>query len=111
MTREPTPPRTFEQFIARYPKLGRAWDQIAEAGADGPLDERTQRLIKLAVAVGALRQGAVHANVRKAIAMRIPREEIEQVVALAAGTLGLPASVAVYSWMQDLWEAQPGSSN
>lgn len=42
MSREPKPPKTFEEFIIRYPKLGSAWEQIAEAGADGPLDEKTQ---------------------------------------------------------------------
>jgi alkylhydroperoxidase/carboxymuconolactone decarboxylase family protein YurZ len=42
----------------------------------------------------------VHANVRKALANGISRKEIEQVLALAAGTLGLPATVAVFSWVQ-----------
>jgi len=51
--------------------------------------------------LGALREGAVHANVRKALAAGISREEIEQVIALAGGTLGLPATVAVFSWVQD----------
>jgi 4-carboxymuconolactone decarboxylase len=58
-------------------------------------------LVKLAIAIGALREGAVHASVRKALAMGITREEIEQVIALAAGTLGLPATVAVFSWVED----------
>ncbi len=74
---------------------------IAEAGKQGPLDERTIRLLKLALAIGALREGAVHANVRKALAAGISAEEIEQVIALAAGTLGLSATVAAYSWVRD----------
>jgi alkylhydroperoxidase/carboxymuconolactone decarboxylase family protein YurZ len=98
---EPIPPKTYERFTQHYPKLAQAWAEIGEAGREGPLDERTARLIKLAVAVGALREGAVHACVRKALAQGIRHEEIEQVIALAAGTLGLPATVAVYSWIQD----------
>jgi alkylhydroperoxidase/carboxymuconolactone decarboxylase family protein YurZ len=101
MDRTPEPPATYVAFQHRYPKIGRAWDMIAEAGREGPLDAKTVRLLKLAVAVGAMREGAVHAGVRKALAMGITGEEIEQVVALAAGTLGLPATVAVFSWVQD----------
>jgi alkylhydroperoxidase/carboxymuconolactone decarboxylase family protein YurZ len=96
------PPKRYRDFVGRYPKLGEAWDAIHEAGAQGPLDERTQRLVKFAVAVGAQREGATHASVRKALRMGIPREELEQVVALAAGTLGLPSTVAAYSWVLDI---------
>jgi alkylhydroperoxidase/carboxymuconolactone decarboxylase family protein YurZ len=88
--------------VKRYPRIAEAWEAIAEEGKEGTLDEKTVRLVKLAVAVGALRQGAVHASVRKALAQGIPRRELEQVIALAAGTIGLPACVAVYSWAQDV---------
>ena len=75
----------YQRFVEQYPKLGQAWDLIADQGADGPLDERTQRLIKLGIAMGAMRTGAVHSGVRKALALGIAEEELEQVVALAAG--------------------------
>ena len=101
MDEAPRPPATYEAFVQRFPELGQAWGLLAEAGRRGPLDERTARLVKLAVAVGALREGAVHAGVRKALAQGIPREAIDQVLALAAGTLGLPATVAVFSWVED----------
>ena len=102
MKSSPKPPEMYQAFVKRYPKLAQAWESIAQAGNEGPLDEKTARLIKLAVAVGALREGAVHSNVRKAIAMGIPHAEIEQIVALAAGTIGLPAAVAVFSWVQEV---------
>lgn len=97
----PPPPETYQAFMQRYPKMGRAWELLAEAGREGPLDAKTARLVKLAVAIGALREGAVHANVRKALALGITREEVDQVIALAASTLGLPATVAVFSWARD----------
>jgi alkylhydroperoxidase/carboxymuconolactone decarboxylase family protein YurZ len=97
----PKPPETYEAFVRRYPRIARAWEELGQAGQEGPLDARTARLVKLALAVGALREGAVHANVRKALAAGISPAEVEQVVALAAGTLGLPATVAVFSWVQD----------
>ena len=97
----PPPPKTYRDFVKRFPKLGVAWERIAEAGAEGPLDEKTIRLIKLGIAIGALREGAIHSSIRKAQALGITRDEIEQVIALAAGTLGLPATVAVFSWAND----------
>lgn len=97
----PKPPKTYRTFVETYPELGQAWDLIHRAGDKGPIDERTARLIKLGVAMGAMRQGAVHSGVRKAKAMGISMDELRQVVALAAGTLGLPSTVAVFSWLDD----------
>lgn len=107
MPTTPKPPKTYEDFIARFPKLATAWEQLAEAGAAGPFDGRERRLIKLAIAIGAMKEGAVHSSVRKALAMRITPEEIEQIVALSAGTLGLPSTVAVFSWIRGLLPKKP----
>lgn len=101
MPTAPEPPEQYRNFIQRFPKLGEAWQTIREGGKQGPLDDETARLIKLAIAIGAMREGAVHASVRKAVAAGASTEAIEQVVALAAGTLGLPATVAVFSWVRD----------
>ena len=98
----PKPPETHDDFVQAFPELAQAWEIVGSAGKKGPLDERTARLIKLAVAVGCQQEGAVHASVRKGLAMGITREELEQVVALAAGTLGFPRAVAAYTWMKDL---------
>ena len=103
---EAKPPAMYSKFIRRYPKLGEAWSHITEAGEEGPLDVRTQRLIRLGIAIGALREGAVHSGVRKALGMGISPEELEQVVALAAGTLGLPSTVAAYGWLLDITDSQ-----
>lgn len=97
------PPAVYEQFIERFPHLGKAWDLIHEEGDRGPLDEKTRRLVRLAAAIGAGRTGAVRANVRKALALGLAREEIEQVVALSAGTVGMPGAVAAFSWMQEIF--------
>lgn len=96
----PTPPEIYQQFVERYPKLEQAWEQLSEAGQEGRLDDKTIRLIKLGIAIGAMREGAVRANVRKAIALGTPQEEIEQVIAIAAATLGMSATVAIFSWVR-----------
>jgi len=101
MTKLPKAPGAYRDFVERFPLLGQAWDRIGEAGKDGPLDECTQRLIKLAVAIGAPRQGAVQPAVPKALAPGIPRGPLDQVVALSAGTLGMPSVVAAYNWVKE----------
>jgi alkylhydroperoxidase/carboxymuconolactone decarboxylase family protein YurZ len=101
MSYMPESPQAHKDFIARYPQLGQAWELIAKAGQQGALDEKTIRLLKLAAAIGAMREGSVHASVRKALALGIPIAEIEQVVAVAASVLGLPSVVATHTWVQD----------
>jgi len=106
MAELPRAPAIHRTFVTRYPKLGAAWDLIAEAGAAGPLDDTTQRLVKLGIAIGAMREGAVHSSVRKALAQGVPAEALDQVVALAAGTLGMPSCVAAFSWVREVVEKQ-----
>ena len=102
MTELPPPPSAYSRFTKRFPDLEKAWEHMARAGKEGPLDANTQRLVKLAIAVGSLREGAVHASVRKAVAMGIEPEALEQVVALGASTMGMPSTVAAYQWVRDV---------
>jgi alkylhydroperoxidase/carboxymuconolactone decarboxylase family protein YurZ len=95
------PPAVHQQFVRRFQGLGRAWDLVNEQAGEGPLDAREQRLAKLAIAIGAMREGAVHSAVRKARDASVSLAEMEQVVALAASTIGFPASVAVWSWIRE----------
>jgi alkylhydroperoxidase/carboxymuconolactone decarboxylase family protein YurZ len=95
------PPKAYEDFVKRYPTIAQAWDTLARAEKEGPLNDHTIRLVKLAIAIGAMREGAVRSNVRKALAAGVPLADIEQVIALAARTLGLPSTVAIFTWVQD----------
>ncbi len=103
------PPALHREFVRRFPRLGEAWDLVNEEGSAGPLDAKMQRLVKLAIAVGAMREGAVHAGVRKASDAGATTREMEQVVALAASTIGLPAAVAAWSWVRDETKGKPRS--
>jgi 4-carboxymuconolactone decarboxylase len=102
MGKLPAPPTHYERFVSRYPKLEKAWELLHEAGEEGPLDEKTARLVRLGVAIGAQREGSVHAGARKGLARGITPEEMEQVVALAAGTIGMTSAVAAYFWLRDV---------
>ena len=95
------PPKTFEVFSKRFPRIAEAWSLLGEAGLEGPVDEKTCRLIKLAVSIGARSEGATHSAVRKALAAGAGADEIHQVVALAASTVGLPNAVAAFTWVED----------
>lgn len=99
--RPPKAPKAYREFVGRFPGLARAWDAINDAGAEGPLDPRTRRLAKIAASMGAMREGAVRSGVRKALAEGISLEEIEQLVPLVAGTIGLPSAVACWSWVRE----------
>jgi 4-carboxymuconolactone decarboxylase len=97
----PKPPRTYEEFSQTFPTLRKAWDLLGDAAQEGPLDRRAARLIKLGIAIGAMREGAVHSSARKARALGATTEELNQVVALAASIIGLPSAVAAWTWLRD----------
>ena len=105
----PPPPKTYQRFSKNFPLLEQAWETMGKAGQEGPLDKRTARLVKLGVAIGAMREGAVHASVRKAQALGISEEEIDQVIALAASLLGMPSTVAVFTWTRDILDDEAES--
>src|SRR4029079_16681285 len=63
--------------IARaYPAIWRAFAGLGKAcGEAGPLDRRTIRLVKLALSLGALSEGAVHSHTRRALAQGLSPDE------------------------------------
>jgi AhpD family alkylhydroperoxidase len=92
-------PATFKDFIAKFPALGEAHEEIARAAAAaGPLDARTCELIKIGLSIGAGLESAVRSHVRKAMQAGATPAEIEQAVLLAKNTLGFPRTVAAWTW-------------
>jgi 4-carboxymuconolactone decarboxylase len=79
-----------------YETLGRA---TAEAG---PLDAKTRELVKLAVAIGAGREGAVHSHTRRALDLGCSSDEIRHAVLLSTTTLGFPGMMAALTWTEDV---------
>jgi alkylhydroperoxidase/carboxymuconolactone decarboxylase family protein YurZ len=60
------------------------------------------RLVKLALAVGALSEGAVHSHARRALDDGISGDELKQVALLAIPTLGFPQAVKALTWIEDI---------
>lgn len=97
------PPKRFQEFARRHPEIARAYESLAEATQKaGPLDSKTRCLVKLAIAAGAWREGAVHSHSRRALAAGCTPEEIRHVVLLATTTLGFPSMMAVMTWVEDV---------
>jgi alkylhydroperoxidase/carboxymuconolactone decarboxylase family protein YurZ len=91
------------QLADRHPKVWAAYEHLGEAVAEGgPLDAKTRRLVKLALAIGGSSEGAVHSHVRRAVAEALNADELRHVALLAIPTLGLPAAVKALTWMDDI---------
>jgi alkylhydroperoxidase/carboxymuconolactone decarboxylase family protein YurZ len=87
----------------RYPTVWSAYERLGEAVADaGPLDAKTRRLVKLALAIGGGSEGAVHSHVRRAVAEGVTVQELRHVMLLAVSSLGLPAAVKAMTWIDDI---------
>jgi alkylhydroperoxidase/carboxymuconolactone decarboxylase family protein YurZ len=84
---------------SRHDQLNAAWDQLARAGRNGPLDERMCRLLELAVAIGARDREAVRMAHEKLTESLVMPQEIDQLLALAAATIGKPATLTAYGWI------------
>ena len=57
-----------------------------------------QRLVKLALAVGARSQGAVHSHARRALREGVPAAALLQVPLLAVSSVGWSAAMAALAW-------------
>jgi alkylhydroperoxidase/carboxymuconolactone decarboxylase family protein YurZ len=100
------PPSGAGRLADDYPDVWKNYTALGKSAADaGELDARTRRLLKLALAIGAGSEGAVHSHARQARAEGIADADIRQVVLLAITTLGFPAAMAAYSWVNDILEA------
>lgn len=101
--------KTVEQ---EYPEIWSAYAKLGEACAkSGPLDEKTVRLAKLALAVGAASEGAVHSHTRRALEAGIEAAALRQIAMLAIPTLGFPRAVAAMTWIEDVISSKGISPN
>lgn len=99
-------PAAASQVAERHPALWAAYSALGEACAEaGPLDARTRRLVKLALAIGTASEGAVHSHARRALEEGHAADAVEQVALLAIPTLGFPGAVAALTWIEDVTRA------
>lgn len=97
------------EVAAAYPAVWKAYAALGKACSEaGPIDGRTARLVKLALSIGALSEGAVHSHTRRALEEGLSAEELKQVALLAIPTLGFPQGVKALTWIEDLTEQRRG---
>ncbi|MEF8757925.1 MAG: carboxymuconolactone decarboxylase family protein [Halobacteriales archaeon] len=98
-------PSTPAGFAEEHPEVWERYADLGEASsAAGPIDAETKRLVKLALAIGADSEGAVHSHVRRGLEEGIPRETMEHVAILSITTMGFPQAMAALSWIDDVEE-------
>ena len=94
-------PGAYRAFVERFPELGEAHERISEhVAASGPLDAKSQALVKLGMAIGAGQESTVRAHTRRAMQAGASEAELEQAAALAMTTLGFPRTVAAWQWIR-----------
>jgi alkylhydroperoxidase/carboxymuconolactone decarboxylase family protein YurZ len=93
-------PKPFQDFSRDHPAVHKAYEALAQATHEsGPLDERTRRLVKLAISVGARLEGAVRSQTWQAREAGVKETEIDHVLLLSIPTIGLPSMVAARTWV------------
>jgi len=99
-------PTKFKRFGQKYPAVMKAYEALGAATQEaGPLDKKTRSLVKLAIAAGAWREGAVHSHTRRALEAGCTPEEIRHAILLATTTLGFPSMMAALTWVEDVLES------
>lgn len=95
-------PSAVEKFENSYPAV---WDSFMRLGDEchkaGPLDEKTRRIVKVALALAAGLEGGTHSAVRNAKAAGVTDDEMRHVAVLSISTLGFPAAMRGLAWISD----------
>ncbi len=98
-------PEKYKNFSSSYPEIFKAYREMGTLVREsGPLDEKTQNLVKLGIAVGSNSKGGVKSHTRKAIETGATKEEINHAILLALSTIGFPNMIAAVSWAGEVIE-------
>lgn len=95
-------PQPVEDLRTKYSDVWRAFTALGDqCHKAGPLDEKSRRLVKIAISIGAGLEGGTHSAVRNALASGVKPEEIRHAAVLGTTTIGLPATVRALTWIDD----------
>jgi alkylhydroperoxidase/carboxymuconolactone decarboxylase family protein YurZ len=98
----PKPSTSADQIRQSHPDIWQHFTALAKACHEaGPLDEKTRRLVKLALAIASGTEGGTHSAVRHAKELGISLEEMEHVALISITTLGFPAGGRALAWIRD----------
>ena len=98
-------PKVYEKFSSKYPGVLKDYKQLGQTcRAAGPLDQKSQDLIKLGIAIGANSRGAVMSSTRKALESGATQDEIYHAALLSLTTTGFPNMIAALQWVDSVLE-------
>ena len=98
-------PDKYKDFSSKYPEIANLYNEIGtKVRESGPLDEKTQNLIKLGIAVGSNSRGAVMSHTRKALNTGANKDEVNHAIMLALSTIGFPSMIAALNWANEVLE-------
>jgi alkylhydroperoxidase/carboxymuconolactone decarboxylase family protein YurZ len=101
-------PEFLQEVIKKYSGLWESYEGLSKAVASVEgLDERSQRLVKLGIAIGSKMEGAVHSHVRKSKKAGISDDAIYHCALLGITTIGWPSAIAALSWVNDILKGFP----
>jgi 4-carboxymuconolactone decarboxylase len=96
-------PDIYQHFERAFPNVHAAHQELARSCYEaGPLEERTARLVKLGIAIGAQAEGAVRSHARRALAEDVRPDELRHVGLLALTTIGFPHTAAGLGWIEEV---------
>ena len=100
-------PKPYETFSKHHPEIVEHYDKLGRICRDaGPLDSKSQDLVKLGIAIGVNSRGAVMSAVRKALASKATEDEIRHAILLSITTTGFPNMIAAMGWAQEVLDKQ-----
>ena len=106
-----TLPAASGRLAETQPDIWKAYSALGKVCAEaGPLDGKAIRLVKLALAIGADSEGAVHSHVRRALVEGITPDALRHVAVLAIPTLGFPRAMRAMTWLEDVLTGQSDGS-
>jgi alkylhydroperoxidase/carboxymuconolactone decarboxylase family protein YurZ len=101
-------PGPFRRFLTRYPEVEKAHMELSlVVNRQGPLDERSRRLVRLGIAIGGQSEGGVKSHARRALEEGFTPEEVRHAALLALPTAGFPAMIAAAEWIDQVLEEGP----
>ncbi len=87
----------------RFPGVWDAYQALGDASAQaGPLSKREQRIVKLALAIGAGSEGATHSHARRGLSEGVTEAEMAHVAMLAITSLGWSQAMRGLAWVEDV---------
>ena len=96
-------PDYYANLKRRYPEVSKSFDRLAaDCSAAGPLDVKTQRLIKLGVAIGSGIEGDIQNLTMQALDNGTTPNEIRHAVLLSVTTAGFPAMIASMQLVEEI---------